>query len=92
MHVLDLPVCWRDTTEVIFKAGKNAFPPGCGKWQDKIIGVWTDGEHKMTCHVPSVTTHFQQVTRPGVYCVWCRAHQLDTLLQNACSAFGDELF
>ena len=64
----------------------------CPNWKDKIIGATTDGASNMTgCHVGMVT-QIQQVAKPGFYCIWCAAHQLDLIVQDRFKSMFDETF
>eukprot|EP00171_Calliarthron_tuberculosum_P006802 IDg6802t1 len=91
-HVLAIPVFERHTGEVIFNTAAKAFDYIHLAWRDKIFGISTDGEKKMTRRISGVATRFQQVSKPRFIRVWCGAHQLDIVLQNVYSAFGDEEF
>eukprot|EP00171_Calliarthron_tuberculosum_P003122 IDg3122t1 len=67
-HISDLiKKAWtfavRHTAEVIFNTAAKAFDTLCSNWRDKIIGISTDGERKMTGRVSGVATRFQHVAR-----------------------------
>jgi len=92
LHLLAIPVYDRHTGLVIFEVASKALDVLCPSWRDMIIGISTDGERKMTGRVSGATTLFQNVSRPGFIKIWCGAHQLDLVLQDAYCHFGNELF
>jgi hypothetical protein len=64
----------------------------CPNWKDKVIGVTPDEASNMTgCHIEMVT-QIQQVAKPGFYCIWCAAHQLDLIVQDRFKSMFDETF
>ena len=42
-------------------------------------------------HVGTIT-QIQQVAKPGFYCIWCTAHQLDLIVQDRFKSMFDETF
>ena len=91
-HVLAIPVFDRHTGEVVFNTAAKALDCLDPLWRQKVIGISTDRENKMTGRYSGVATRFQQVANPGFIRIWCGAHQLDIVLQSIYSKFGDEKF
>ena len=92
LHLLAIPVYDRHTGLVIFEVASKALDVLCPSWRDIIIGVSTDGERKMTGRVSGAATRFQNISKAGFIKIWCGAHQLDLVLQDAYCHFGNELF
>ena len=91
-HVLAIPVFERHTGENMYKTAEKAFDALHGNWKNKIVGISTDGEKKMTGQISGVATRFQEIAKPGFIRVWCGAHQLDIALQKVYSSYGNEEF
>jgi hypothetical protein len=92
MHLLAIPIFERHTGLVMFQTASRALDVLCPTWRDIIIGISTDGERKMTGHVSGVATRFQQVAKPGFTRIWCGAHQLEIVLQECYTHFGNDQF
>ena len=92
IHLLVLLVYECHSGEVIFDAACKALNALYGGWRNKLIRVSTDRERKMTGCIKGVTTCFQKVSKCSFICVWCRAHQLDIILQDVYVHFGREEF
>ena len=49
----------------------------------KLIGISSDGASNMTGAFSSVVTCLQNLALPGLYHIWCCAHQMDLVVQKA---------
>jgi len=92
LHLLAIPAFDRHTGQVTFEVASKALDVLCESWRDMLIGISTDGEKKTTGRVSGVAARFQQVCRPRFIRIWCGAHQLDIVLQDAYTHFGKETF
>ena len=50
-------------------------------WRGKLIGISSNGASNMTRAFSDVVSHLQQLALPGLYCIWCCAHQMDLVVQ-----------
>ena len=53
------------------------------KWKEKLIGITTDGASNMTGCTQGVVTRLENEAFPGLYRIWCGAHQLDLIIKNS---------
>jgi hypothetical protein len=51
-------------------------------WKGKLIGNSSDGASNMTGAFSGVVTHLQELALPGLYCIWCCAHEMDLVVQR----------
>ena len=52
-------------------------------WKGKLIGISSDGASNMTGAFSGVVTHQQKLALPGLYHIWCCAHQMDLVVQKS---------
>jgi len=53
----------------------------CSNWREKLIGLGSDGENKMTGQHAGVVTQIERQAQHRVYRTWCALHQLDLVMQ-----------
>ena len=61
-------------------------------WKGKLIGISSDGASNMTGAFPGVVTRLQQLALPGLYRIWCCAHQMDLVVQKAIAVLCNKNF
>ena len=83
IHVLAIPLCEEHTGQYMFEVLSRLLSALQPSWQDKIVGVTTDGARAMTGVRRGVATRLERVAASGFMRVWCGAHQLDLSLKKA---------
>ena len=61
-------------------------------WKGKLIGISSDGASNMTGAFSGVVTRLQKLALPGLYRIWCCAHQTDLVVQKAIAFLCDKNF
>ena len=61
-------------------------------WKGKLIGISSDGAFNITGAFSGVVTHLQKLALPGLYHIWCCAHQMDLVVQKAIASLCDKTF
>ena len=61
-------------------------------WKGKLIGISSEGAFNMTGAFSGEVTHLQKMALPGLYCIWCCAHQMDLVVQEAFAFLSDKNF
>jgi hypothetical protein len=93
LHLLAIPLREAHTGINMAELVHSFMTVLCGEsWKDKLVGICTDGARNMTGRVNGAVTHLAAGTLPGFFRVWCAAHQLDLVIQDAMSALCDETF
>ena len=92
LHVVALPMQQRHTGENMFQLIVTFFDALLSNWKGKLIGISTDGAFNMTGAFSGVVTHLQKLALPGLYHIWCCAHQMDLVVQKAIAFLCDKNF
>ena len=61
-------------------------------WKGKLIGISSEGAFNMTGAFSGVVTRLQKLALPGLYRIWCCAHQMDLVVQKAIAFLCDKNF
>ena len=81
LHVIGSPVYNDHTGGEIKTLVSTCFESLDPNWK-KIISCSTDGAASNTGHVKGAVTLIEQLVNPGMYRMWCAAHQLNILAQG----------
>lgn len=92
LHVLAIPSHDYQSAEQMFIIVNKILSTLLSNWPDKIIAVSTDGEPKITGRLRGLVTRISDVAKPGMYRIWCGAHQLDLVLKSGYKGLYDESF
>jgi hypothetical protein len=93
-HLLAIPLYERHTGSAIADLFSRVLSTLCPRdWTKNLIGISTDGAANMTGHVSGFVTLLTAKAFPGIFRIWCGAHQLDLVIQNLMmSLSGDEFY
>ena len=83
IYMLLLCPCNSITLENMFLIIVMFFDALLINWKGKLIGISSDGASNMTGAFSGEVTHLQKMALPGLYCIWCCAHQMDLVVQKA---------
>jgi hypothetical protein len=92
--LLAVPLFERHTETAIAELLSRALSTLCPQdWKKKQIGISTDRAANLTGRLSGVVTLLTADTFPGIFRIWCGAHQLDLVIQNLMSSLcGDEFY
>jgi len=84
-HFLAIPLFDESHTgENLFETIAKLLSAVCESWPEKIIGSTTDGAANMTGSVKGFSTRLQAASSsPSFYRIWCLAHQLNLVVEQA---------
>lgn len=92
-HTLAIPIYVTHTGENMYEMNTKCLTAFCGDtWKRKVIGASTDGAASMVGRLSGAVTRIIQGCMPGVYWVWCGAHQLDLAVQSGFESYVKEPF
>ena len=93
VHVLAVPMPESHSGQRMFEVICELFRALVGSsWEKKLIGIASDGAANMTgCHSGAVT-RLENIALPGLFRIWCGAHQLDLVVKNCISDSMKECF
>jgi hypothetical protein len=80
------------TEENMFQLIVTFFETLLSNGKGKLIGISSDSASNMTRAFSGVVTHLQKLAFPGLYCIWCCAHQMDLVVQKAIAFLCDKNF
>ena len=83
LHLLAIPMYESHSGESMFSLLNNCMTALDENWTSKVIGITTDGAASMTGTRSGLVSRLQSVTSPGLYRIWCGAHQLDLALKKS---------
>ena len=79
------------TGENMFKVVTRVLDAIHPEWGKKLIGVTTDGAANMVGCYRGLATRLENVSSPGLYRIWCGAHQLDLVIKHSIRpVFGEK--
>lgn len=89
-HLLAIPLLSESpTAESLFQLFVKIFDAMCKDWKVKLIGSTTDRSPTMKGFQVGFSTRLANAVSGGFYRVWCLAHQLDLIIQEALQAIDD---
>ena len=92
LHLMAIPLYAQHTAENMFNAVKRVLDSLHPQWAKKMIGVTTDGAANMIgCH-SGLVTRLENIAWPGLYRIWCGAHQLDLVIKHSITPLLGEKF
>ena len=79
------------TGENLFQLNVMFFDALLINWKGKLIGISSDGASNMTGAFSSVVTCLQNLALPGLYHIWCCAHQMDLVVQKSIAFYATRI-
>ena len=79
------------TGENIFQLIVTFFDDLLSNWKGSLIGISSDGAFNMTVAFSGVVTHLQKLALPGLYHIWCCAHQMGLVVQEAIAFYATRI-
>jgi hypothetical protein len=94
VHAAALPMFDRHTGEVMYKMVVSFLNVMCLVWTVRLLGISSDGARNMTGRVADVVTHLNNAMHNEcpLIRVWCRAHQLDLIMEYIMNSIVKEHF
>ena len=84
-HLMALPMHDRHTGAVMYEMVVKFLDIVDPDWLVQLLSISSDGARNMTGSRKGIVTRMCKAALEWVYWIWCRAHQLDILLQNVLS-------
>ncbi|CAM6030917.1 unnamed protein product [Sphagnum balticum] len=92
IHLVVVPFYDRHSAVNICKMICKLLDQLCSSWQHKLLSVSTDGENTMTGWKGGFVTLMDKESANEVLRVWCPAHQMDLVIQDATIMINDDAF
>jgi hypothetical protein len=92
IHLVVVPFYDRHSAINICKMICKLLNQLCSSWRHKLLSVSTDGENTMTGWKGGFVTLMDKESTNEVLRVWCPAHQLDLVIQDATVMINDNAF